>query len=486
MMLDEIAHHEGTALSDGERSFTYRELIMAVEEISVQLRTSGAKTIGIAMDNSPLWGALDLAILNARLVCVPLPGFFSPAQLSHVIRDAGIDTVLTDRPEFFRELLGGGTGQLIERRHFFGNYAELRCIGASSKAPSGTAKITYTSGTTGNPKGVCLDILSMERVAKSLLEASCASSGDRYLSVLPLSTLLENIGALYVSLLAGATCYLPPLGQVGLGGTTKLDPAKMARAFERFHASCAILTPQLLGGLVALEQPLPDLRFLAVGGAPVSMRLLEKAVELGFPVFEGYGLSECASVVSLNTKAGHKIGSVGRPLPHVDLKFSEDGEMLVKGALMLGYCQGGVANRNEYWPTGDTGYLDGDGFLHLTGRKKNIFITSFGRNVAPEWVERELTVHPAILQAAVFGEGRPWSVAVIVPRDSALVEDAVGLANEILPDYARIGKWLVSDMPFLPENGQMTANGRLKRDAIWPLYRERIEALYEGEHCEVL
>ncbi len=486
MMLDEIARHEGMALSDGERSFTYRELAMAVEEISVQLRTSGAKVIGIAMDNSPLWGVLDLAVLNARLVCVPLPGFFSPAQLSHVIQDAGIDTILTDRPGFFRELLGNGVGQVIDRRHLFGNYAEIRGIAANSKAPSGTAKITYTSGTTGNPKGVCLDILSMEKVAKSLLEASCAGRGDRYLSVLPLSTLLENIGALYVSLLAGATCYLPPLGQVGLDGAAKLDSAKMARAFEQFRASCAILTPQLLGALVALDKPLPDLRFLAVGGAPVSGRLLEKAVELGFPVFEGYGLSECASVVSLNAKDNRKIGSVGKPLPHVSLKFAEDGEILVKGALMLGYCHGGAANRNEYWPTGDTGYLDGEGFLHLTGRKKNIFITSFGRNVAPEWVERELTVHPAILQAAVFGEGRPWNVAVIVPRDPALVEDAVGQANETLPDYARIGKWLVAKEPFLPENGQLTSNGRLKRDAIWPLYRERIEALYEGEHCEVL
>ncbi len=486
MMLDEIACHEGVALSDGERSFTYRELAMAVEEISVQLRTSGAQTIGIAMDNSPLWGVLDLAILNARLVCVPLPGFFSPAQLFHVIQDAGIDTILTDRPGFFRELLGNGVGLVIDRRHLFGNYAEIRCPTASSKAPAGTAKITYTSGTTGNPKGVCLDILSMEKVAQSLLEASCAGRGDRYLSVLPLATLLENIGALYVSLLAGATCYLLPLGQVGLDGAAKLDSAKMARAFEQFRASCAILTPQLLQALVALDKPLPDLRFLAVGGAPVSRRLLEMAVELGFPVFEGYGLSECASVVSLNTKDNRKIGSVGKPLSHVSLKFAEDGEVLVKGELMLGYCGMDIMNRNGYWPTGDTGYLDGEGFLHLTGRKKNIFITSFGRNVAPEWVERELTVHPAILQAAVFGEGKPWNVAVIVPRDPALVEDAVRQANETLPDYARIGKWLVSDTPFLPENGQLTTNGRLKRDAIWPLYRERIEALYEGEHCEVL
>lgn len=482
-----ISRHgsDRVALSDGERSITYPDLASTVEEIGRQLRASGARTVGIALDNSPLWAALDLGTLRAGLVAVPLPGFFSVSQLRHVIHDAGINAILTDRADFFRDLLGHcgiGIERILEREYCGARYAEIHFCGNSlAQVPQGTSKITYTSGTTGHPKGVCLGIDAIERVAKSLLLASLANADDRYLSVLPLSTLLENIGGVYVPLLAGATCHLPPLERVGLHGAAKLDVGKMAGAFGQFHATSAILTPQLLQALAAhLERhacDLPDLRFLAVGGAPVSRRLLVRAGRLGLPVFEGYGLSECASVVSLNTALDNLPGSVGKPLPHVELKFAGDGEILVRGAVMSGYC--GKGGADEFWPTGDTGYLDEAGFLHLTGRKKNIFITSFGRNVAPEWVEKELTHHPAIMQAAVFGEGKPWNVAVVVARDPALVGEAVMEANRELPDYARIGKWLAASEPFLPENGQLTANGRLKRDAIWPIYSEKISALYE-------
>lgn len=482
MMPFSIECREGPALYDGERTYSYSELSSTVEATASRLLDSGAKTVGIAMDNCPLWGALDLAILHAGLICVPLPTFFSPAQLAHVVRDSGIDAILTDRKDFFAELLGDKVLFVEERESAFGSYAEFRCAAVPAKMPAGTVKITYTSGTTGEPKGVCLSRRSIEAVSQSLLQASNANAGYRYLSVLPLSTLLENIGALYVPLLAGAACHLLPLKDVGLDGAARFDAGKTVRAFEKFRANCAILTPQLLQAMVALERPLPELRYLAVGGAPVSKRLLERALDLGIPVFEGYGLSECASVVSLNTREATRIGSAGKPLPHVDLKFAEDGEILARGAVMLGYCGGEAIDAESFWPTGDTGYLDEEGFLHLTGRKKNIFITSFGRNVAPEWVESELTIHPAIAQAAVFGEGRPWNVAVIVPRDPSFVGDAVRQANESLPDYARIEKWLIAEEPFLPQNGQLTINGRLRRDAIWPRYREKIEALYGGRH----
>jgi long-subunit acyl-CoA synthetase (AMP-forming) len=475
-----IECRDGIALCDGERSYTYPELAAAVGEMADRLCNSGVKTVGIAMDNGPLWGALDLAALHAGLICVPLPGFFSPSQLAHVVQDAGIDAILTDRAEFFSGLLGDKVLDVANHKSAFGNHALIRCAATQAKVPSGTVKITYTSGTTGRPKGVCLSRQSIETVANSLLQASGATADYRYLSVLPLSTLLENIGALYVPLLAGASCILLPLNEVGLEGAAKFDAAKMVAAFEKYRANCAILTPQLLQSMLALRHPLPELRFLAVGGAPVSRRLLEQAEAQKVPVFEGYGLSECASVVSLNTVEARRIGSAGRPLPHADLKFAEDGEILVRGAVMLGYCGGEPVD--GYWPTGDTGFLDEDGYLHLTGRKKSLFITSYGRNVAPEWVESELTVHPAVVQAAVFGEGRPWNVAVIVPRDVSLIDDAVRKANLALPDYARIGRWLIADKPFLPQNGQLTINGRLKRDAIWPQYRERIEALYGEEH----
>jgi long-chain acyl-CoA synthetase len=239
--------------------------------------------------------------------------------------------------------------------------------------------------------------------------------------------------------------------------------------------------------------PLPrSLRFVAVGGAPVAQGLLVQAAQLGLPVYEGYGLSECASVVSLNTADAHSRGSAGHPLPHVRLAFAEDGEILAAGALMLGYTGNtACAFRDGYWPTGDLGFLDENGYLHITGRKKNIFITSFGRNVAPEWVERELTLHPLIAQAAVFGEARPWNAAVIVPSSMqpetfASIDAAIGEANLRLPDYARIYRWIPAQAPFLPGNGQLTPNGRLRRDAIFAIYRAQLDRLYEENLNAVL
>jgi long-subunit acyl-CoA synthetase (AMP-forming) len=120
----------------------------------------------------------------------------------------------------------------------------------------------------------------------------------------------------------------------------------------------------------------------------------------------------------------------------------------------------------------------------VTGRKKNIFITSFGRNVSPEWVERELTVNPVIAQAAVFGEARPFNVAVIVARAPsvqafALVDEAIAQVNQSLPDYARVTRWILAEQPFHFNNGLATSNGRLRRDQIFKHYLDSIQDLYK-------
>lgn len=478
---------DAPALIGEQHTLNYEDLASAIEEISALLHTLPAITIGLALDNSPLWAVLDLAGLACGKVIIPLPFFFSAEQIAHSIADAGITCILTDQPDLYQTILSASK---IETETSFTHVisgqeiTEIRLTGIAPKLlPAGTVKVTYTSGTTGHPKGVCLSADALHKVATSLLKATSGTADDNHVSVLPLSTLLENLAGVYVPLLAGATCHLLPLATVGLSGSSGLNVQKMLGTLIEYRATTTILTPQLLHAAVAaieagLPKP-PHLRFVAIGGASVSERLLRRADALGVPVFEGYGLSECASVVSLNTEDANCIGSVGKPLPHVNLKFSEDGEILVSGANLLGYTDGCAVP--AFWPTGDIGYLDDQGFLHLSGRKKNIFITSFGRNVSPEWVERELTLHPAIAQAAVFGEARPWNVAVIVPRGNATasaIDQAINEANLVLPDYARVKCHLPAAAPFLPQNGQLTANGRLKREAIWAQYKTEIEQLY--------
>lgn len=479
---------DALALAGADQWLDYQQLADAIAQLGALLHTLPEHTLGLALDNSPLWAALDLAGLSAGKIIIPLPFFFSAEQIAHSLRDAGIRCVLTDQPDLYQKILKstGITAESTYTHYLSGReITEIRLDIPARTLPEGTVKVTYTSGTTGHPKGVCLSAEAIYQVASSLLDATQGKPDDQHLSLLPLSTLLENLAGVYVPLLAGATCHLLPQAEVGLTGSSGLDVQKMLSTLIQCEATTTILTPQLLQALVAaLEAGHPKpalLRFVALGGATVSGRLLERAAALGLPVYEGYGLSECASVVSLNTENAHCPGSTGKPLPHIRLKFTDEGEILVAGANLLGYTGGVPLPKEDYWPSGDIGHLDEAGFLHLTGRKKNIFITSFGRNVSPEWVESELTLQPPIAQAAVFGEARPWNVAIIVPRGNASatqIDHAIAAANLVLPDYARVKHWLPATAPFLPQNGQLTANGRLKREAIWSEYQTAIKTRY--------
>ena len=278
---------------------------------------------------------------------------------------------------------------------------------------------------------------------------------------------------------------------------------RLIAALDRFRPTSIVTVPQILQVLVEVAgrtgwRP-GYLRHVAVGGAAMPDGAVQLARDLGLPVFEGYGLSECGSVVALNTRRHNRPGSVGRPLPHCIVTLAEDGEVMVSGARATGYL--GSDEDISALPegplaTGDIGCFDADGYLYLLGRKKNMFITAFGRNVAPDWVECELTATPAIAQAAVFGEARPWNVAVIVPRAELVAKGGIHWQDRVsveidqintrLPDYARIRRWLAADHPFLPSNGLLTWNGRLRRQQIGAIYHERIDRLYQEDSIHVL
>ena len=482
------------ALRGTDVSLTYAELNTALsrqaEMWAEQTAASPTKhpTMALAVENHPAWIVLDLAAMACNIPIVPLPFFFSPAQWLHAMQNAGASILVTEQPQLFESLLAANilnSSQFELAGKTLTQFA-LRNID-QVKLPDNTAKITYTSGTTGNPKGVCLSNENMLNVATAIATATEVSSADTHLSVLPLATLLENVAGVYAALLAGASCILLPNDEIGLSGATGLDIKKLLATLKHSQATTAIFTPELLHALVvcieAGEEASGHLRFLAVGGASVSPALLERATKLKIPVYEGYGLSECASVVALNVPLGNKIGSVGKPLPHIKVSFSHEQEIVVNGNAYLGYVGQEQAQHNAVH-TGDIGELDDDGYLIITGRKKNIFITSFGRNVSPEWVERELKITPYVAQAALFGEAKPWNVAVIVPRPAATdeqIEDAIHTLNGRLPDYARISRWLRADAPFSTKNQQLTSNGRNRRDVILQHYQDQINALYEGK-----
>ncbi|OHE83376.1 MAG: long-chain acyl-CoA synthetase, partial [Lysobacterales bacterium RIFOXYA1_FULL_69_10] len=434
------------------------------------LQRTGTRRVASRLDNGPGWFALDLAIRQVGGVHVPLPTFFSPAQVAHALASSGADCIVTAAADGMPAgadtrigLLDGGA---------LAGWRVAATGDADTHLPAGTACITYTSGTTGRPKGVCLDADTLLTVAGSLVDASSAIRPRRHLCLMPLSTLLENVAGLYATVLADAEIALPSLAEIGYTGATGLDVPTLLRCLHRYQPESVILVPQLLLALVmAAEQgaPLPtSLRYIAVGGGRVGPGLLQRARALGLPVFEGYGLTECGSVVCLNRPEAMRDGGVGRPLPHARVSIV-DGEIQVEGARALAYLGGDPLPEGPV-RTGDLGYQDEDGFVHITGRRKNVFITAFGRNVSPEWVESELLAHPAIAQAVVWGEAQADNVAVVVPRrpdlDDARIGRALADVNAGLPDYARVARFVRADAPFTVDAGLATANGRPRRDAI--------------------
>lgn len=485
-------------LETDHHAVTFQQLAALVTAAAERLAQLAPARLGLVLDNGVAWVIADLAARAAGIVLVPIPAYFSHAQIMHVIESAGIDLLLTDRATQLRDQLATfspvAVAPLSDDSQFAGPVLLALSPGASIPLPAGIAKVTFTSGTTGTPKGACLTTAAMTTVAGSLLAATAGSNHDRHMSLLPLAALLENIASVDVTLRAGATLSVPSLHRLGLSGSSAVNIKTLLRAIDHCQPTSIVTVPQLLAGLMQAVQSgwRPSrLRHIAVGGAPLAQGMVAKARSLGLPVYEGYGLSECSSVVSLNTSAAHRPGSVGRILPHAGISFAADGEILVKGALFAGYIGEPPPKLIDgYYPTGDIGHLDPDGFLYLTGRKKNIFITAYGRNISPEWVECELTAHPQIAQAVVFGEARPWNIALILPRSiegswERAIDAAIADVNATLPDYARIRNWLRLDEPMHPGNGLMTGNGRLRRPAIEAIYARRIQQHYQKERPNV-
>ncbi|WP_460136198.1 AMP-binding protein [Pseudomonas sp. S1_E04] len=456
----------------------YATLFAEVALRRERLRDEGVKVIALALDNgveAMLW---DLAVLFEGLTCLTLPPFFTAAQRAHCLAQCQAERVIAE-PYLADELHANGYRQT-------GGFW-CRAFEGRPALPLGTAKVTFTSGTTGTPKGVCLSADSLLRVARELHQASDTSAPRHHLALLPLAILLENLGC-YAALYAGATLSLPSQKTLGIQGASAVDTAQLLGCLAVRRPHSLILVPQLLLMLViAAEQKAfnpQGLRFAAVGGARVSKALLQRAQQLGLPVYEGYGLSECASVVCLNRPDAQRPGSVGRPLPHVEIRLAEDGEVLIKGSALLGYL-GHTEQPETWWPSGDLGAFDEDGFLYLKGRKKHQFVTSYGRNVNPDWVEAELTQGGHIAQAFVYGEALPQNHALLWPYRAdctdAQLAAAVAQANAGLPDYAQVHHWTRLDEPFTAANGLLTANGRPRREAIVARYHSQFAPVLNEE-----
>lgn len=459
-----IAHAErqpeAEAIFSSGFSLSYLELLGCVRSVAGELNSLRVRRLGLYTGNSLEWVLLDLAAAYLDIPVVPIPLFFSFDQRQHLLDNSQVDAVFTSQS------LPLERGRAVESSLLAGKFV---MTGASPQSTVGFSKITYTSGSTGTPKGVCLSANVMTSIADSLAQALQPSNLGRHLCLLPFATLLENVAGIYLPLLMGRSLVIEDCERIGLLSNHSFDPQRFASAVQRYDIHSVILLPQMLKSIIeaGLSEKLVSLKFIAVGGGKVAPDLLESAVAQGLPVFEGYGLTECGSCVALNTPAHCRLGSVGKPLSHAGVRITDSGEVYVSGAAMEGYI--GDATAVSEIATGDAGFIDHDGYLYITGRIKNTIISSFGRNISPEWVESQFLAESCIQQIAVFGEAQPHLAAVIQPAagvGARAIGRVIERINRELPDYARLGAWHCSEWAFSAENGTLTTNGKLCRDVI--------------------
>ncbi len=409
-LFEAIARHaetrpDGIAFEDPGSAVTWRELAGRILTTAAGLRRLGSGPIGIGYSNTIDYVLTDLAATFNGQSIVPLPPFFSAAQIDHLRQVAGLVAIIG--PENPAPQAGADGYGLQD-------------------AAIEPERIIFTSGSSGTPKGVRLGCRQIMTSARGLLDASAARPSDRYLSILPHAQLLEQIAGIFVPILAGASVIMDPdLTRAFLAG----DGAALAAGLIRCNPTTTVIVPRILSHWLdsGMVSP-PALRLVALGGAPVSAELLARAAAVGLPVCEGYGLSECCSVVSFNRPGELRPGSAGRPIAGTSVRI-EDGEIIVRGpTVMDGYL--GSADAGPEWRTGDLGMLDRDGFLHVHGRKDRLIVTSEGRNVSPEWVERQVAHLTDAVLAQIDEE-----LVLITARGARPDDLARALAS--LPAYAR-------------------------------------------------
>jgi long-chain acyl-CoA synthetase len=415
------------------------------------------------------------------------------------------------------------------------------------------ASIIYTSGTTGDPKGA---ILSHENFLSNVIACSSVidtGPEDCCLSFLPLSHVFERTNGFYSMLHTGVTiAYAEGMDTVP-ENLVEVSPTllmSVPRLYEKMYArimdkatSGSSLKKNLffwalqVGKAYAMEKLehrirgatkqkyiLADLivfrklrartggrlRFFISGGAPLAREISEFFFAAGLPILEGYGLTETSPVISVNTFEGFKFGTVGKPVPGVEVRIAADGEILVKGRnVMVGYYKKPKLTdeviEDGWFHTGDIGFLDSDGFLSITDRKKDIIITAAGKNVTPQPIENLLTSSKYIAQAVLIGNRRRFISAIVVPNFDSLKKfcGAAGITysneeelvqmpkviakiyaeierkSEHLAGFERVKKIILLARDFSLEENELTPTLKVKRSTIEKKFQKEIDALYE-------
>jgi long-chain acyl-CoA synthetase len=471
--------------------------------LSLDLKPGG--TVCILMGNVPEWSISDIGTIIAGGIGVGLYPTSSAEQVAYIINHSDAEFVLVDTREQLQKVLSVRE-QLPRVRHIIaldpdanaisysdfiarGNaersqFASLLKERAESAKPDDIAIMVYTSGTTGPPKGACLSHRYIINSVESLRQTIPIYDTDVSFSYLPFCHVAERISGLYNRLFAGASAYfvddLARLGEYML----EVKPtvfASLPRFFEKIYARIvsdgSTNVKDYFGGRV---------RLLTSGGAPLPLEVAEFFASAGLPILQAYGLTENVCV-AFNRPDNYKFGTVGPPMPGCEVRLADDKEILVRSEMMFsGYYKAPEETAkmfaNGWLLTGDLGEFDEDGFLKITGRKKELIVTSTGKKVSPTLLENMLKENHLISQAMVYGEGRSYLVALITLNAPADVQEIIDKVNRRVSSTESIKRFAILDRDFEIARDEITPTGKLKRDVITNRFRDVINELYTDKH----
>lgn len=413
------------------------------------------------------------------------------------------------------------------------------------------ATLIYTSGTTGNPKAVMLSHRNIAWTSSIAPQITPLGETDTCISYLPLSHIAEQMFSLHCSATVGSQVYFAESREKLLENLKEVQPTLffgVPRVWEKMHTKLSAGLSQATGVKGALVKwargiagqvhalafegkeagawltfqyrfanklftklktkrlGLGKSRFLISGAAPLGKDVLEFFATLDMPILEVYGQSEDTGPTSFNRPGKTRFGTVGPPIPGVKVKIAEDGEILVKGEnVFMGYYKNpeatGETLKDGWLHSGDLGRLDEDGFLHITGRKKDIIITAAGKNIAPKDIEAGLKGHPLINEAVLIGDRQPYCVALLtldeeaaaeyakdhslsledLPKNDALIaniQETVNKVNDKNAKVAGVKKFRILERPFSVETGELTPTLKVKRNVVQKSFESVINELY--------
>jgi long-chain acyl-CoA synthetase len=512
----------------------YRDDVLACAAALVENGIEPGNRVGLLGENRVEWLVADMGILTAGAVAVTPHSSLSAKQVAFQMRDAGAKWLflstaaqLEKRQQVCAEvpeLKGVAVFDPIPHTRDATSWHDFLAKGRESLprqaaelarreaalGPDDLATLMYTSGTTGDPKGVMLTHGNVLSNVRACLALQPVQPDEVRLCWLPLSHIYARVVDHYERLLAGLVLCLAESAETVVANIAEIQPT---------HVSCVPRFYEKLLSMVASPDPAvtaaklkhvfgPRIRFLGAGGAPLPAAIEQTLRAAGLPVFPGYGLTETSPVLTFNFTGRDRPYTVGPALPGVEIKIAADGEILCRGPnIMKGYWNNPKATaeaiRDGWFYTGDLGSLDADGFLSITGRKKELLVLSNGKKVVPPQIEGLLVTDDCIDQAVVYGEGRNYLTALLVPQwanlRNALGTVAAGATEEELSrhpavlgflrarvddclkdvaGYEHVRKFVVLPRPFTVAAEELTVSLKTRREVIFAKHRAALDALY--------